>query len=576
MLIRLVKVALISSIAVATVKREFPDPVPGPQTFPPKTIDPVFESQILSMKRFIDIPPITRTTTLDEDEFAEGEEAFFELGTNSENDQPLLALLDDLPIPCVTFLDELSLLVDNHSDRILQHFPRLVYSEEIDGEVLRNISANIHSLVDASGSHRITVSRIVRGLGWMRKWAWTMVVVMEHIASRTGLSMKESELLLISIAPSMHAFLHALFYLEIDFPDLFFGFQNIIMSVGQYHPLYIEDDPVWFIRLTPEFRTDMSTNRPLVKMPVGVPDLDFLQMEWGDDRFEELLVDPHVLVREVSQVFRCPILNRPFRPSYSESVTVMERVSLVMYTLAYFREVDAEYYQQLVLAGLLDFKLDRIQQPLSRIIQMASLMHDYATIRFLIEIFGDMITDKKALLFLITPIDNMANRFVRIRRDQHETLFPFFPEIQDTLTTIANLTRFQLAGYIQFGSVPLTLIFEPLMENLFSSTSGIFWYNNGQYLLTEHTRTQPLLLIGIGRLLGLIVKFGNPGNILSQFIGSSSSPLSSVQESLFFSSEGMRQGFYDVIIQDTFEGVFKVAYNIIENLEFLGREVFVL
>jgi len=537
------------------------------------TIDPEFESRINALKRYVDTPAITYTTTMQEDTFAEDEEARFDLELSTDSESVFAAIADRIPVVCIPFLDQLADLVDRHADRVLE-FPRLVYSDELDGELLRNITLNIRFLVEVGGSNRLYVSRLVRRLGWMRKWAWTIVVIMEHITSRSGLTFRESELLLVSVAPTMHAFVHALFHLGIDFPDFFLGFQNVISTVTKFHPIYtLDDDSTWYIRLTPEFRTGMPTMDFLSVYPLDVPDMEFFVTEWGEDFFAQILHDRRCLVQHIHRLLLSPILSRAYRPSRFEALSLIEPLALTMHTLRYLKEFRPEYYQELIMAGLLDMKLNRAEIPLTRIIQIATLMHDHTTIRGIMEHFHRLIRDDRVLLTDIVPIDNMANRLISIRRQDQLTEIPFYEDHKLILISIANLTRFQLAGTIELGSLPIMNIYEALLATLFHQGNGIFWFNRGEYYLTETAMSQPLLLVGIGRLFGLIVKHGNRFNILGRYI--SASPTSTLLESLFFSSEEMRKGFYDVFLPNCLDTRYQSGYEIAKALDTLGREIFV-
>ena len=574
-IVRIAALSLLVSLAIATSVKEEPVRIDSP-VFPDiPTIDPQFETSVSSLKAYVNVPAITHITTMQEDEFAEGGEIRIQIEQTTDLESVFRSLVDRIPVDSVPFLDILAELVETHTDRVLAQFPRLVYSDDLDGTLLRNISANIQSIADTSGSNIRHVSRVVRRITWMRKWAWTIVVLMEHITRRSGLTFRESELLLVSIAPTMHAFLHALFMLEIDFPDFFLGFQNVISSVTKYHPIYTRDDTVWYIRLTPEFRNEIYTSEPIPVFPLDVPDVEFFESQWGEEFLAEILTTPRSLVQHIHRLLNSLILTRPFRPSRFEASALMEPLALTMHTLRYLKEFSPDYYRELVLAGLLDSKPNRAQTPLTRAMQIATLLHDHVTIRGIMEHFSNLILNDKVMLTNIVAIDNMANRLVSISSQEIGTRLVYSTDVKETLHAISNCTRFELAGPIHLGFVPIQDLFEVLLDNVFLHANGIFTFSHNHYQLTESALTRSSLVLGIGRLFGLIVKSGNPLNMLGRYI-TIASPSSTVFETFFFSSETLRRGFHDVILENSIESIYQYGSQIVTALDILSREFFVL
>ena len=543
----------------------------------------VIASTVDDDTRLVTTPPITYTPTIEEDDFAEDEEYRI---AKSNSDTTMASCIERLPVATIPLFDSLDERMYNYTDNLMDRFPNLDYTDEFDGENLRNITTTIQDLVaigDATGSSGV-ITRVIRRTAWMRKWVWTMVSMMEYMVRRPNLTIAESARILISMAPSMHAFLYSLFMLKLDFPDLFFGFQNIVHTVVKYNPLYMGGDPVWYLRLVPELSGPHGNpSVSLISLPLDIPDVDLLDTRWGGF-LEQIRSRPDRLVRRIHELIGSPMFaTSAARPAFTHASPIIGSLGLAMYTVRYFREFEPSIFSQLVAAGLLDLKPSGFEARLSNMITTLTRFRHLMTVRSIWELFGQSITNPRILLKHIIPIDHASHKYMSTSSDDFvETVSVVLEDsIMETLISISRLSKFALAGRLLLNGDDFETLIEYFYADVFDPRNKVFkQVATGVYRPSEIASEQPEILIGVGRILGITFKIGNPEDVIGRYLGRPSRTSlnnGTTLNPLFFESTHIRKGFYDVILENTIESMFPLpGVGIISALDILSRQTFVL
>ena len=555
-------VCLVVIASSTTIVKE--EAVPATPKLHHDRIDPEHLSHVLGLKRLSDVPPIVHIVTMVEEEYAQLEEGRVEEEIRSGSDDFLSEALDRLPTRLVVYFDTLATVIDDYADRIFEQFPNVEYDEQVDGVALRNISATV-SILAKNRSHTTLISQIVRRMGWMRKWTRTIVSMMEYIVKRPFLSMSQTEIVLISLAPTMHAFMHALFHLEIDFPNLFNGFQSLVSNVSKHHPMYVED-PVWFLRIGREFGIGQY---PVFRsIPTFVSDAEFFENAWGDE-FGTFRSNPRLLVAKTHAFINDPIFLQRLLPWISAIPQVVDSLASVLFTIQYFREHEPEVFDRLLALGLVDLKIQSVDKILRRIITMASLVKHFSTVRGVVEIFGHLILDDDARLEQITAVGHLANRLVPMSQSDNSFHMQSKETVALMLEELGGITKFNLAGYIFLDAISIESLFDEMLMDVFDPDNGVFEVTpSGLYAPRTSSSTA---LVGVGRLLGLVFKSGNHDNILQTYVFViRGSPPAGIFQTLFFGSQDIRTGFYDVILENTVESVYPDSLSFVHVLELLS------
>ena len=413
-------------------------------------------------------------------------------------------LSDDSTRSVLDDLDEKFNLV---SDRINDKFPRIFYVDHVDGELLRSIIADIFVL-DKSSSHLMYTIFASKSF---RKFAWTVSMALDFLLNKE-IGFRESEKIIISIAPYLHAFSRILFILEFDSPTLFQPPAGFLECITQFHPIYTNDDGVWYVR-------QVISNRIEVPRLFFVTTRGDLEMMWSDLDYPQTLIDPLSLLEVLRSSITVSFLLSSTNPIFE----------LVLTTIKFFSEFDRPTYTQLVDAGLFRIPID-VEIFIRESPDMAEIGHS---------ILQRLPREYPTTIDRIKTIKSASSINFRIpikTRDQTKIIrLNQTSLITDFLAEISNMSRFDLAG---------TLVLDPPIDRQTLVTellSGMFESHFVGSTLKENVTRH--VARAIGRTIGLIIIMGNPGRVLKRYINQDSE---NVFQSLFFSSREIQRGFFDV------------------------------
>ena len=510
--------------------------------------DEAFERLIDAQELIIDIPPIVSQTDPDEySTVALSNRMYHELMMQDMDPEyfpfaqppPRDDVDESMNAPeYVSFERITSQIVETVMDR----FPYLVYNETHDGVLLREFIHSVRQIAWISITHAPAIVFAVHQSDSMRKFAWSVRAMVDHVAM-SSTTFKETERLLVSIAPWMHAFLHAFFILQIHFPGLIEDnhSQDVIYALVKYHPLYTNDDGVWYIRTTPPWN---SGDPPRIPLVIDRPDGEF----WGDRIPSETALASLLPSSDLSSLYAYDTIRGSFLTwkSFHDS-TGWPSIHLVPSQIEIFND----YVETNYLAAL----------------------HGRLAIA---EMFSSIISPKN-ILSVISPYST-ANAYMEMRLGNHRRVVTINRSnmSMSTIYVVSQYSKYDLAGRIEFGFVDesdvretpkpypggMERFYEDLMEEIFDITSGYFELvgEDGSYRRT--TTSGPLgvflsprqVSVAIGRIIGLILLDDNPGNILTRFL--TVRPNSSIIDCFFFESYHIRAGFYDVYHSNMLERMF--------------------
>jgi hypothetical protein len=214
--------------------------------------------------------------------------------------------------------------------RILCGFPRLVYVDYRDGDMLRDLVGLTKTISGFSRFHPEIVSQL-RRVNMVIKWKWSVCMMADYI-STSGLSFAEIEDMLISTAPFFHAFFHVSYYLPIandgEIANCFD--YDLLRTIVKYHPLYTftEDDEygkdgVWYIRIGASYYDDETSTT--INFLVD-PEPDDLADVWGTRL--DTRAFPAMLFQSISD----HSINRT-DPDH------LRKLKLGLYTMKFFHEI---------------------------------------------------------------------------------------------------------------------------------------------------------------------------------------------------------------------------------------------
>ena len=516
----------------------------------PITCKDAFNRFIDASTRMITVPPIFSTVTRFEDfECSRSTSMYAEIMFHDE-DPEYFSLCQPPPRDDVdaSLLEPVFVstgpLVFNITDRIISSFPLLVFNSSSDGLVLRQLVSAARAIQRAA-IDQPAILLAVHQSDWMRQYAWCIRTMVDHWANSPNLSFKDTERYLSSIAPWMHAFLHALFIMKIQFQNVFddCASWDIVNAIVRYHPKYTKDDGVWYIRSSRQWT--QITRPPLI---FDSPDEDYISSLWEG-------VPEHPLNASMTALMSSAPGFSIFYDQHLISVAFLTLKFLGPYSLHIpLEEANIE--------SINDYVGTDFSAALSSRIAFAT-------------VFGYIVTPSN-LMSLVTPIST-SNTYVPIRLNFHKTvmLIPRDTLALSTIYQVSKLTKYHLAGKVEFELIDggestsltdgLEGFFEDVLEDIFHTQSGFFERGNnsvyrrsiessGEYPL-EDFLSYSQISTSIGRIFGLVFKFDDSRPLLARYIRPEKNN-STVYETLFFSSFYIRNGFYDVYHDNMIETLF--------------------
>ena len=433
--------------------------------------------------------------------------------------------------------------IDEINFRISTCFPYLIFQGDTDPLTLRNLVLMSKSVAEHDLAGLRLVSQLKRNSSF-RQLIWNVRTMIEHIAY-TGLSFRESEKILASIAPWVHAFMHAHFYLGFEtfrlFSNVGFDFLNEIVK---YHPIYTRDtDGVWYLRLESssvvpdaEYYATQSTNRIpfMLDMPGKEDVLDRLDIDLSTTPMtpEELAT---TLLYRLTLVYPC------------DDSSHSDELRAIFYAIKYFSELlDDEPFGA---AFTTEVMRSVRASPAQRLIINGFINHcaSSETTALVMSVFNEFITPTN-LLKLLVPLSKAnsksgASAFLLKNFDVTPTTI-----VQDTLRVFgaSSVTKYDLADswapFLPSGPYPGRgpAFYRDLLAMLFDPMNEYFTRNGERYEL--HPLCSIQAQTAIGRIFGQIVRLDNPHGILNEYMF----PAPTIFEAIFFNSMEIRNGFYDV------------------------------
>ena len=168
------------------------------------------------------------------------------------------------------------------------HFPRMYYDDKTLGPHLRSLQNAVNSIVQDQHYTRIEIRMNVRKYifreFWRTKWGSYVNILLQSISLA---SFDEMELMLISYAPIMHAYVHMSTVLQVYYTDQFAGYLWVLSAIVRYDPLYAmtSEDRAWII---PQWYMEGPSDSAPVPIDSGI-DLQYLKTSlWNpQDRFPD-------------------------------------------------------------------------------------------------------------------------------------------------------------------------------------------------------------------------------------------------------------------------------------------------
>ena len=506
----------------------------------------------LSNRRLITVPPIIGNERLSSQ--------FFNI--NRIDQKKIFALLIDL--------------IRSLTDRILDGLPRLVYVEDHDGVMLRRLvaTARVFSLIVPN------VPSNILDVPVLKKWKWSMRIISDYL-TWTGMTFQETETVLISVVPFMHAFLSVAYYV----PPIATGGEllscidyDILNTIVGYHPLYTDDpgetDGVWRI---PSELHELPAYYPINFIRfLPAPDPEDLADLWGGPKFHDPEF-PSFFVNILSNI--------------TQTVTnpdTMEKWKLVLMTLKYFGEIKKEYH-------LSEWFSEKLTEYFLKVVENFSCQWSVMDphfcqlhqpqLRGLFILIRRRISELAALRLLLA----YSNTMLCVPwRPSIRSYIHMMPTFEEKVVYFAGMDKYRLAADFSFYMVrqvanddverrrvriSLPDFFRALLVETFDPANGIFVpasFDDGgiRRFMLNRTVDQdddfaPIIRrnrVFVGRLIALIIREGC-GHFLKEYLpnyplNNTSETSITVSDAIFFSSWYVRSGFYDVFHELMLERIF--------------------
>ena len=520
--------------------------------------DEAFRMNIEQQTLRIDDPPIFSKISPRTHNLYLGREIEYLVSAHTVDDETVYLGL--LQVEARAILSELEVISNAIIARIFVAFPRLVYSEVIDGPLLRSFTENFHSL--AQLRHPPALGKIdnltwfVMRSNWMRKLAWSVSMMMWHVAAQP---IRETELHVGAMVPWLHAFLKSSFELEIVYPDQFGDYSWLLRFAAEFDPLYTTDR-VWYI---------LADSTMTHENEVFVHRHGNLTWDMVQDVFFGLPIvhdGPEIARALVTQFTKLSDLSDTADTATFNPIGIS--IAKIVYAIEYLWTFESVHFASLVSEP----QRQKICEHLNGDTQTNVFIGPVA-IGSLIRVFKPLLSlsDKAKLLASLETV--AAQVPMNLQSKSHDILVPYNGSSQIDLNQfVSNLLQFDkqefsIEVYLSITSDrPLIDTYGDMMDAFVSPQVGLFDLVDNEELFGEESRlyrlnesfsrTNPLIQIAFGRLIALIITLYNPGNVLNRYI-IPPTPASSVFDTLFFGSRFIQQGVYDLYLHGSFETSFQ-------------------
>ena len=477
----------------------------------------------------------------------------------------------DLMNPKFTrYLDGLEEVVGRIAKRTRQMFPRIFYDPRVDGPLFNALRIGtdfFKRIIDASppADGLMLIKHIHRSF-WIREWSVDIRSIVRYVAQQ---SLQDMELVLASIAPTLHAYLYLCSNLEICY-KVETDWSWIITAISKYDPLYIADpDVIWTV-------PPISAKDVPVSIQLG-PEIDwshFQDIVWNSD----LSVDDPSLSAgrffdSIKQLFRLFCLleagdfdDEDLADQFNDQQLLVFRLAYTLKYLGretdYAEQLDAETMEAVtaLVAGNDRFDLDRFTWTTLLRLTRSQLSADsiWKTMRSATLTLRSCDQLKPFNITYVGKGPKMLEFFRGILSvDQYrlsqsnliEWNVKVDPADPRPLPSREDLHRDLLAGFFNSSAFARTK----------THTGELVYSFNPSF------RNDNALHVALGRLIGICLSSPSLRSLLKPYL-TRRPEQTSLFQTIFFSSYWVRRGVYDVVPYGMLETVFSDVTALVEAL----------
>ena len=407
-------------------------------------------------------------------------------------------------------------------------------------------------------SNVMQIRSIFRNSDAMRRFQWCMRMVMEY-----GIKMREKRLInayFQSVSPFVYVFAFIQFRFRIDYPNLYRGMQDFVVEISQIAPPVAGERWEWRVSKamldswqTPEF--------PLLIVSSNEEEEDY---DWPTF-LQDAGVSPSPTDRKRKRHYFYTTDVLSTIESLLDSGQMDKKLLRMLAALLHFADRTDLDISQSVCGAHKDFLENVLLTsehtfPASHVIPTMSAVLNRCRIL-------DLSARMRVITTIAQTVPVLELSHLMLPRDNQLEIF---------LTRLSVLYKHQLAGAIKVGLYTESYLSDEEAEEKDDDTAflpgGIAsWYGNlvdelfssgGGYMRQIEGVFTPIYtesiveiekLRGIGRFLALYLREGYTENKLSQYYPTDCSLVRCSKNMLFFGSESIRKGFYDVFVENDFE-----------------------
>ena len=487
-------------------------------------------------------------------------------------------------------LTEMQRIVLTIISRTTPMFPRIFYAEEIDGALYRELVtlADAVKLAMNRGDSDLCLVSVIKYLHrsrWMKEFAFQMASLVRYVAQ---LSLVDMEIAMISIAPTMHAYLYVCSNLGMNFFSSL-DWYWLLSLMSHYDPLYIRepDKLIWTVPTLPE-------NTSPVSIQIG-PDIDmahFREIVWHF-RWSPVPSQLHNVdalrwfflcyIHELTQLSGEPDSDEEVVDVEEESAKYVEHLHRLAYTLRFLGR-DAER-DETGLSGFMQSAITTVNLDVT-----ASVFQlNHFTRTTLLRLTRSHLSRSSLWSFIQPPVSTLPPYWGC--QQLNVTYLPSgLPRLVEIVYGFSAVQPFRLHhdgafGWIVMGSSPpktLTDLYSDFLAVLIAKPA--FVRNTAlpgqpfvaapylQHMTDKQFRTHLIYHRALGRLIGSCLRDPKLRHLLAPYWITSSEP-STILETIFFGSHHVRKGVYDILPYGALEEMFPNAKALVNSLEPLAAPV---
>ena len=467
---------------------------------------------------------------------------------------------------------EMAHVVEEITERTRLMFPRIFYNDEIDGPLfrqLRNITDCLTAFIAQSSQpvKLVVITHISRS-HWMREWSFHIIALVRYIAEQT---LSDMELAIIPSAATIHAYLYLYSTIGIDHPfsiDLFW----LLSVLSKYDPLYVQgpaSELVWTIPHLPGHRIPVDIH-------IG-PDIDwghFQDIVWGcgpqhnATDLDTKLRNPRGLAKNF--IRSIVILVRAQHGQSAEDLMVRKRYNIAVqavhrlaYTMRFFqRETEFDL-------GSLEPEIVQAMGASSSALRM-----DHFTMTTLLRVTRIRVNPELLWRF-IAPFTIPMRACDAVRPSNVSYTAPGHLNVLEFINGILSYDKYSLSQEWPFGwnvigstNVSKTDLHRDALVSFFASPI-LFSINTNLdgdlvHTLSLNLRFHKEIHMAFGRLIGVCLRTPYLRKLLIPY-WTRSQP-TTILESIFFGSNYVRKGVYDVLPYGVLEEMFPNATAMVDSL----------